>query len=72
MTDRQELKALIREVLQEVQQERDEQLAASEYYAAEAAERAAKRLTRERADAEQERQRLEDRVNDLERKGWGR
>ena len=68
MTDRQELKALIREVLQE----RDEQLATSEYYAAEAAERAAKRLTRERQGAEQDRQRLEDRVNDLERKGWGR
>ena len=76
MMDRAELKALIREVLAEVQEEgervSEEQRHISEYYAAEAAERSTKREARARAEAEDERCRLEDRVYDLERKGWGR
>ena len=72
MTTRQELKALIREVLGEMGQEQAEQKSISEYYAEEARERQAKREARARQDAEDERCRLESRVNELERKGWGK
>ena len=65
--DRAELKALIREVLAEVEQDRREIREAAEYYTAEAAERKEKRDARAKADAEDERRRLEDRVYDLER-----
>lgn len=65
-----ELKAMIAE--RGPTPEQEEQLRISEYYAAEAAERRDKREARARADAETERQRLEDRVLDLERFGWGR
>ena len=72
MIDRQELKALIREVLGEVERERDEQRSISEYYAVEAVERRTKREAREKADADLERRRLEDRICDLEREKWGK
>jgi hypothetical protein len=55
-----ELKAMIAQ--QEPTPEQEEQLHISEYYAAEAAERWAKREARQRADAEEERRRLLDRV----------
>lgn len=65
-----ELKAMIAE--QGSTPEQDEQQAISEYYAAEAAERRAKREARARSDAEDERRRLEDRIYDLERSNWGK
>lgn len=72
MIDRAELKAVIREVMKEIQREQDEQESITEYYAAEAMERRVKREARERVDAEAARQSLEDRVNDLERQNLGR
>ena len=69
---RQELKLLIREVLGEIEHERGEQKSISEHWAVEAAERRAKREAQSRQDAKDEFFRLEDRVFDLERKGWGR
>lgn len=65
-----ELKAMVEDLGPTPEQE--EQRGISEYYAADAAERQAKRILRQKADAEAERQRLEDRVDELERKGWGR
>ena len=72
MISRDDLKALIREVLHEVERERDEQKSISEYYAVEAVERRTKREVREKAEAERSAKELEDRIYDLERANWGK
>ena len=70
MLSRDELKALIREVLLEMEQEKKEQASISEYYAAAAQERREKRERREKADAELERRQLEERIFELEHKSF--
>jgi len=66
--DRAELKALIRQVLQEIEQERAE----VDYLFEEVRERRAERESKRRADEELEHVRLENRVDELERQNWGK